>query len=88
MNSVAKIGFAIEWQLPVWVRSGKDGRALIPGPAAALRFLQQNAEHQSGRMHKLAVENCRAALQRKGDIELARAYFVAACDEQWIMGNR
>jgi len=82
VSSVVKIGFAIEWQSPVWVRCGKNGRALIAGPAAAVRFLQQNVENQSGRMYKLAVESCRAALQRKGDIEVARAYFVAACDEQ------
>jgi hypothetical protein len=88
VNSVTKIGLAIVWDTPVWADTTGKHRKLVIGPAVALRFLATETKYHSGTMNLIAVQACKDALRGVGDLEASRAYFIAACDEEWVFNRR
>jgi hypothetical protein len=44
--------------------------------------------YHSGTMNLIAVQACKDALRGVGDLEASRAYFIAACDEEWVFNRR
>ena len=84
MGSVIKVGFSLIWETPVLIHKGDFCTRAIDGPREALRYLQRDFDQHSGQLYWNAVYSCMKALQYRSAAEIARKYFVIACDNALI----
>lgn len=81
MSEIIPVAFAARWRMPVcFVQKRKVKR--ISGPADAIRHMRDCFKDKSGPSYTRAVDICFAALRREADPDMARVFFLAACEDQ------
>ena len=80
MSSVINVGFSLVWEVPVLIQRDGFYMKVISGPREALRYLQKDFEQHSGQLYWNAVYSCTKALRYRSTAEIARQYFIFACD--------
>ena len=81
MSEIIPVAFTARWQMPVcFVQKRKVKK--IAGPAEAIRHMRDCFNDKSGPSYSRAISVCFAALRCEAEPDVARVFFLAACEDQ------
>jgi hypothetical protein len=73
--------YEIRWREPVWVKIGYGVPEGIRGPRQALSYLTFRWPHLRGEHFEEAMRQCKAALRKEVECDVARQTFLQAARE-------
>jgi hypothetical protein len=73
--------YEVRWREPVWVKVGYGVPEAIRGPSQALSYLTFRWPHLRGDRFQQAMTQCKLALRKELECDVARKAFVQAARE-------
>lgn len=73
--------YEVRWREPVWVKIGYGVAEAIRGPRQALNYLNFRWPYVRGNHFCQAMRQCKLALRKELECDVARAAFIRAAQE-------
>jgi len=77
---VISVAFTARWGEPICFVQREEVTS-IAGPADAIRHMRENFIKRTGPTYTRAVDVLFAALRREADLDIAKVFFLAACED-------